>query len=154
MKWIFLLIITFTQISCTIKIGDEKILKGGVIEFLEKHYDTGTRMPHPGGAMSVTVRPYFYKDIAEYCVMSKNKMVDNWCVDSNGFPIFIVQYNPVNTVVVSTGSSLLTMPGGSGWLVVIERNNIISDREWLETAKEKLEFKPEKQNPSSPLEHQ
>lgn len=30
MKWIFLLIITFTQISCTIKIGDGKILKGGV----------------------------------------------------------------------------------------------------------------------------
>ncbi|WP_148676956.1 hypothetical protein [Klebsiella michiganensis] len=99
-------------------------------------------MPHLGGAMSVTVRPYFYKDIAKYCVMSKNKMVDNWCVDSNGFPIFIVQYNPVNTVVVSTGSSLLTMPGGSGWLVVIERNNIISDREWLVTAKENLNLSP------------
>lgn len=143
MRWLLLIIASLSQISCTLRVGDEKLLKGGAIEYFEKHYSTATRTPFIGGAMYVNMRLYLYPMVVNYCVVNNNKMEGNWCVDSKGFPLFRVQNDSVNTVVASTGSALITMPGDGGWLSVIERNNIISDREWLQTAQETYHFKPE-----------
>ena len=81
---------------------------------------------------------------AQYYFVKGNVMLDNWCVDTKGYPLFRVSYDAVGTVPVAVNGSMLMMNGGSGWLSIIERSSTQTDREWLDVAKDTYHFQSQK----------
>lgn len=144
MKIILLVIFALLQTSCSIRIGDSKVLKGGVIEYMEKYYDTASRTPMVGGVMYINMKPSLYLMVERFCDSKGNIMLDNWCVDTKGYPLFRVSYDAVGTVPVAVNGSMLMMNGGSGWLSIIERSSTQTDREWLDVAKDTYHFQSQK----------
>lgn len=141
MRWITVLTVCFLLSACAIKFGDIK--NGGAIEYLETHYTTKTRVPMPGGTILLTMDTYLQPMIVNYCTSRHGKIISVWCIDENQYPLFKVKYSgPVDAPLMINGN--MTMLSTYPLLELVERNNSISDQEWLHSAKERLEFDPNK----------
>lgn len=140
MRVLISLIIGFALSGCAIKFGDVK--KGGAIEYFETHYTTKMRGSMPGGSVLLTMDTYLSPMVVQYCSSRQGEIVSVWCVDKNKYPLFKVKYSgPTDVPLMVNGKVTMFTP--YPLLEIIERNNTISDQEWLDSAKTRWGFSPD-----------
>ncbi len=140
MRVLIFLMIGFTLSGCAIKFGDVK--KGGAIEYFETHYTTKMRGAMPGGAVLLTMDTYLSPMVVNYCSSRQGEIVSVWCIDKNKYPLFKVKYSGPSDVPLMVNGKM-TMFTPYPLLEIIERNNTISDQEWLTSAKTRWGFSPD-----------
>ncbi|MCW2479277.1 hypothetical protein [Candidatus Symbiopectobacterium sp. NZEC135] len=105
-------------------------------------YTTKMRGAMPGGSVLLTMDTYLSPMVVNYCSSRQGEIISVWCVDKNNYPLFKVKYSGPSDVPLMVNGKM-TMFTPYPLLEIIERNNTISDQEWLTSAKTRWGFSPD-----------